>query len=430
MNKKKYRKLLSVTVLSLSFCFIPIHIYGQNETNINLDSCLSWAKQNYPLTKQKGYLMDISENNISNLNNEWLPQVDLASKAYYQSEASIFVLGPAILDFPKDNYSFGLHVNQMLFDLGLNSEYKKVDRASTQSEVLRNEIELYKLNDKVLQLYGNILILKENIKIIDSYSDDLKSRHTNMTTFVNNGAMLQSNLDVLEVEMLKTSQRLIEANANLQVLLQTLSLLINKQIDGNTSIAEIPANLNVASNSIMRPELRFFESQQTLYDEKTKLVNRKSMPRLSAFGEGAYGTTGHDMLKTFMHMYGIIGVSLTMNFTDIYSNRYEKKNLQINKRMVDMQKDLFELNMNTSLIQENGEIVKIKDMIKMDSTIVNKRISISKTSANQLENGAITSADYLTYLNAEKQAVLSQRIHEIQLGIAIKNYNITTGIKF
>ncbi|HEY4787649.1 MAG TPA: TolC family protein [Bacteroidales bacterium] len=426
----------------LNFCFLQLNVllfavflffssasFGQVETNLNLDSCLNWAKQNYPLIKQKGYLQDFSENNIDNINSKWLPQVNVVATASHQTEATVFALGSESLAFPKDNYSYGLHVTQTLFDFGLTSELKKVERAGTQSEVLKNEIELYKLNDKVLQLYGGLLVSKENIKILESYLDDLKNRQAGMASSVNNGAMLQSNLDVLDVELLRTSQKLIEANTNFKVLCQTLGLLLNKQIDEKASFAEI-STAQLSFTPVTRPELQYFESQQSLLDERAKLLNRKSMPYVMLFGEGAYGTTGYDMLKTDLHWYGIFGARLTWNINSIHSNHYEKSNLKINKSMVDEQKELFQLSMNTTMVQVDGEISKLKDMIQMDSTIVNKRISVSKTSASQLENGAITSADYLSYLNAEKQAVLSQHIHEIQLGIAIKNKEITSGIKF
>ncbi len=103
--------------------------------------------------------------------------------------------------------------------------------------------------------------------------------------------------------------------------------------------------------------------------------------------------------------------------------------MSVSKDIVDEQNELFQLNLKTTLIQQNGEIDKIKQIIELDKSIVEKRTSISKTAANQLENGTLTSSDYLTFLNAEKQAELNQRIHEIQLGVAIKSLNVTRGIK-
>jgi len=426
---RKYYKFKIFIFTSISIFVFCVNSFGQAEASINLDSCLSMVKQNYPLSKEKGYLEEIGKNNIKRINSEQLPQINLLSHATLQTEATTFDLGPEVLAYPKDNYSFGVHVTQTLFDFGLTSELKKVEQAETNTEVSKNEIELYKLNDKVLQLYGNILVSKENINILESYLDDIKNRRAKILSLVNNGAMLQSDLDVLDVEMLKTSQKLIEVSANQKVLYETLSLLINKEVDGNTLFAAIQtSNAQVPTISALRPEFQYFEKQKILIDETAKLINRKNLPRFSAFGEGIYGTTGYDLMKVDMHLYGIVGLKLSWNLSAIHSNRYEKRNLKIKKRRVDEQKELFELKMKTALVQSNGESSKLRDMIKLDSTIVNKRVSVSKIAANQLENGAITSVDYLTYLNEEKQAVLSQRIHEIQLGIALKHHDITSGI--
>jgi len=403
--------------------------YGQTETNINLDNCLKFAKENYPLAKQKGYLQAISENNIKAINATWFPQFNLVSKATYQSEVTDIELPgfPPIVS-PKDNYSFGLQISQTVIDFGVNSQLKKTDRANTETEIQKNEVELYKLNDRIIQLYGNVLVTKENIKILESFLDDIKSRQGNMVNSVNNGISLQSNLDVLDGEVLKTSQKLIETKSNLKILYQTLSLLINKQVDENTVFSEI-SDLPEMSNNIVRPELQFFESQNKLLDEKINLINRKTLPRLSIFGEGAYGRPGYNFLNDKMRTYGIVGVNLSWNISSVYNTSFEKKNMSVSKDIVDEQNELFQLNLKTTLIQQNGEIDKIKQMIELDKSIVEKRTSISKTAANQLENGTLTSSDYLTFLNAEKQAELNQRIHEIQLGVAIKSLNVTRGIK-
>lgn len=128
-----------------------------------------------------------------------------------------------------------------------------------------------------------------------------------------------------------------------------------------------------------------------------------------------------------MRLYGLVGLSLTWNVSSLYNLSYDKNNLMIQQKMIDEQRELFQLNVKSSLIQQNGEIERISQMSKIDDSIIAKRVSISKTKANQLDNGTITSSDYLSELNEEKQATLAQRMHQIQLGIAIATIQITTG---
>ena len=58
---------------------------------------------------------------------------------------------------------------------------------------------------------------------------------------------------------------------------------------------------------------------------------------------------------------------------------------------------------------------------------MNKRKNIVNVAATQLENGYITSSDYVTELSNENQAELNKKIHEIQFMIAQENLKITTG---
>jgi hypothetical protein len=248
-----------------------------------------------------------------------------------------------------------------------------------------------------------------------------------MASSVRNGLMLQSDLDVLDAEKLKTDQKMIEAKSNLKVLCQILSLFMNFTVDENTAFADLPLSSSTSVTGINRPELTLFSMQENLLNEKIKLSFRKTQPKLSAFADGAYGRPGFNFLNQKMRLYGIAGLALTWNISSLYNLSYDKKNLSIQQKMIEEQKELFDLNLNSSLIRENGEIEKLRQMSEIDNSIVDKRKSISRTKANQLDNGTITSSDYLTELNEEKQAILTQKMHAIQLGIAIANLNITTG---
>jgi outer membrane protein TolC len=61
-------------------------------------------------------------------------------------------------------------------------------------------------------------------------------------------------------------------------------------------------------------------------------------------------------------------------------------------------------------------------MIDKDQELIDLRVKITKTASSQLSNGTITSTEYLTQLNEEKQAKLNKETHEIQLINAKLNY--------
>ncbi len=228
-------------------------------------------------------------------------------------------------------------------------------------------------------------------------------------------------------QSLSYHKKVIELNANLKTLYQILSLYIGQQVDENTLFEEIPTTSATASATTNRPEWKLFDLQQNLINEKVKVLKFKTLPKLSAFASGSYGMPGYNFLATNPHFYALVGGTLNWNIGSVYNLIYERKGLNLSRNFIDVQKEMFELTQKTSTAQQTGEVEKMNLMIMKDNEIITKRKSITKTSADQLDNGTITSSDYLTELNAEKQSELNQRIHQIQLGIAYMNIKVITG---
>lgn len=425
--KKSLGRIWLTGSFIISICNVGV-LGAQNLQVISLDSCLKIAIDDYPLAQQKGYLRSMNENTIKGINGSWLPQVEMVSTATYQSEVTEFDFeGFPSINFPKDQYSFGLQLTQSIYDGGLAAQQKNTALASTAVEIGKNEVELYSLREKITQLYGNILLARENIRVLNSYIENIQSHERSVSSAVSNGTMLRSNLDVLDVEILNSRQKLYEANANLQVLYNTLALYIHEQPDDSTVFEEINATAPQQNATINRPELQLFNSQKQLFDERTRLSERGVYPHVSLFANGAYGRPGYNFLDQQFRLYAIGGLSLRWNISKFYNLSYDKENYTLNKDMVDVQRDAFMLNLTANLIKQNAEIENLLQMIETDKAIVEKRMAISKSASDQLNNGLITASDYITELTAEEQAVLNQRMHEIRLSVAEMNYSITTG---
>ncbi len=397
--------------------------FAQNPT-LSLDSCIQMAKRNYPLIKQNNLIAENEKNNIQSDNKNWLPKAQFISKATYQSEVIEF-LGTT---FPHDSYITAIDAEETLFDGGQTKNQKKLDKLNAETDLLKNEVELYKLIDRVNQLYSNILLTRENINTLNVYKDDINNKRTILSASVKNGMMLQSNLDGLEAEELKTEQSLVEAKDNLQALYLSLGQFVNKTIDDNTQLSTDPIMSLSKGDEINRPELKLFDTQKNLLDARHKLNNNAAMPRLTIGGEGAYGRPGPNFLNQDFRFFAQASVSLKWNIGSLYNLNNEKQNISINKQMVDVQREVFEFNLKSTLATQTAQINSLKEIIEKDKQIIEKRHSIKETAAKQLENGSITTTDYLTELNAEMQATLNQKVHEIKLMNAITNYNSTKGI--
>lgn len=418
------KKVLLLAILSAQFS------YAQQSTVTTLDSCISWAKQHYPLLKQNGLLTDMSQTNINALNENWMPKLSFSAQGVYQTEVVQFNIPGFNYHFPHDSYLGTVSLEQSIFDGGQTREQKNIEHLNTAAEVQKNEVELYKLVDRINQLYVSILLTRENINVLNVYKDDIDNRRKNLSAGQQNGLVLQSSLDELEAESLKTDQSLIESKDNLDALYRTLQFFTDHPITEATVFATTPIGGTTNGGGINRPELKLFSIQEEMLSSRYKLTNDYALPKVSFNAAGNYGRPGPNFINQQLRFFGSAGVSVKWNISSLYGLSREKKKYNLNQEMVDIQREVFLFNLNTTLTTQTAQINSLQEMIEKDKTIVEKRHSVTTTSSAQLENGKITVTDYLTQLNAELQATLNQKIHEIKLMNAQTSYNTTKGINF
>ena len=402
-----------------------IYTLGSAQNNaLSLDSCLQLAKRNYPLIKQNALITENAENNRNTENKRWLPKLSFGANAVYQSEVIEF-LG---MSFPHDSYVTALALEQNVFDGGQIHAQKRLDRLNSENELQKNAVEVYKLVDRITQLYSNILLNRENLKTLNIYKNDVGNKKAIISASYNNGLVLQSNVEALEAEELRTEQSIEEAKENIKAYYKSLTMYINQPVDDSTKFLTAPV-LNVSkSDEITRPELKAFEAQKAVWDARHKLNNSAALPRLTIGGQYAYGRPGPNFINQDLRFFGQASVSLKWNIAALYSLNNEKQNINLNKQMIDVQKEVFEFNLKNTMLTQTAQINSLTTMIEKDKQIIEKRHNIRLTASKQLENGSITSTDYLLELNAEMQAILNQKVHEVKLMNAITNYNSSKGI--
>jgi outer membrane protein TolC len=145
------------------------------------------------------------------------------------------------------------------------------------------------------------------------------------------------------------------------------------------------------------------------------------------FAQGGYGRPGLNQLKNGFDFYYIGGVRFNWSLGGLYTKKKEKELVEVNKKIVDIQKETFILNTNTQLKQQQSEIDKLQQLIASDNEIIVLRESVTNAAKAQLENGVITANDYLKEVNADDQARQSLITHGVQLLQAQINYQTISG---
>jgi len=174
--------------------------------------------------------------------------------------------------------------------------------------------------------------------------------------------------------------------------------------------------------------MKIFDLQLKKTDVLKDMVSVKTMPRFSAFGQAGYGRPGLNMLKNEFKEYYMVGAKVSWNIWNWNQNHTDRKIIDIQKDIINSQKDIFEKNLKISAEKQMGDIRKLQSLIEKDSELIELRNKIVKTYSSQLDNGIITSTEYLTEVNNQLQARLIMESHKIQLIQAKINYLTLTGI--
>lgn len=417
------RKLISIFLFTLIF----VSSYGQELT---LDSCQAMARKNHPLLRQAGIIDQISELRQQNIQTLNLPQFDLNARASWQSEVTQLALklpgfaGPEPL--AKDQYKAYVDIKQKLYDGGIAKKRQELEEADRLISRQQNETDLYKIKETVNILYFNVLILQENLLIIELKKSTLDERIKIVGSAVSNGVALPNELDQLKAEKLITEQQETELKATSQTTVSLLEIVTGLKITEQNHFSR-PADSGIQNNDLNRPEIVLFGLQKSKIDKNTEVLTNSRKPFVYAFGQAGYGRPGLNMLDNNFADYYMIGAGLAWNIWDWHKTTREKSTMKLQKELIDTNLDNFNRSIRMSLNQEENNFQKLKTLIGTDEQLVALKEQISKRSAVALENGTITSADYIRDLNAALQTKANLETHRVQLIQASVNYQTIKG---
>jgi outer membrane protein TolC len=400
--------------------FFSFNGYSQEIKKLSLDECIKLARENHPYYQDIQRIEDNSTLKTKNVNTQWLPQINGNAQATYQSEAidvniSIPQLGVNNhMGSSKDQYKFWLDVNQMLYDGGSVASQRNMTKALSKAEQYQNEAELHKITEQVNQTFFGSLLFKENIKLLEDVKQNLLKRQKTVEEAVKNGALQQSDLINISVEVLKNQQQIDEMNISYKTGLSILSELTGKQINDSIELI-MPLTVPTDTGNFTRPELKALEFQISSLDFNQKLSGSQRLPKVFAFTQAGYGKPGLNMLSDKFDTYYYLGLSMKWNLWDWSKSSREKKTYSIQKEMLESKTEAIEKNLRIAVDNSRARIEQLKKSLATDSTIVDMKSTVTKISAVKLEQGIITANDYITDLNSETQAKIQLKTHIIQL---------------
>ena len=165
-----------IIVLTLLLGYLSPTVYGQ----LTLDSCQQRARANYPLVKRYNLIEKSNEYSLATAGKNYLPQFAVSAKATYQSDVTkmpVSIPGIAIEGVSKDQYGVTLDVTQSIWDGGTTQAQKRIIKAGSDVEKRQLDVEVYKLTDRVNQLYFGILLVDEQLEQNRLLQEDLERNY-------------------------------------------------------------------------------------------------------------------------------------------------------------------------------------------------------------------------------------------------------------
>lgn len=400
-----------------------------SQQTLSLESCYESLQKNYPLIKNKALINEQSKYQLEAINAKQLPQFNLLLQASYQSDVTQMPIDNAMFGIVppnKDQYKSEIQLNQLIYAGNYIEASENLEASSSKVALQEIEVSIHQVEKQVNQLYFSILLQQNKTQLLVQNIELLKTQLAEVKAGIENGTILPSSDLVIEVEILKLEQQLLQTTLNEQQLKESLSELIGITIQPNTQLnTDFIQQMNSAP--LVSPELTLFEFQKEQIDASEQLLSKNNSIKVNGFATGGYGNPGLNFLENSFETYYIFGVRLNWNFLDWNVNKNERKSLLISKDLIETQTDLFNLQTSIALQEQQTEIDKYQALISSDEKIITLQQKIVERAQSLLKNGVYLASNYIlevtNLINSETQL----KTHEIQLLLSKANYNSTKG---
>ena len=402
---------------------ITFNLSGQE--GLTLGECYTGAVSIHPLAKEKEYLQSLWELRDQNLKSSLYPSLEAGASVLYNSNvvdlgnalSSLPVPGiaDAIGGMPHDQYRLTVDINQLIWDGGMVKSSRDVESAALRVSEQDVEVELYKTRERINDLFFSLALLKKKEELLESWLEVMKSREMIAVSAIENGIMLPSERDIINGELLDLRQQIEETSINISSLAKMLADITGLDINHSTSII-LPEPAIPRQSSLNRPELEAIDLRINQAEAGRSVLRSSRMPKAFGFATLGYGSPpGNNFFSDSFDTYAVVGAGIKWNIFDWNNSRRKGEMIDLNKQILSGRKSEIEDKLERALFAKEAEIQSIESLIESGEELVKIRQSISAASNSKFRNGTITSTEYITILNQEKEALLKNSINRITL---------------
>ncbi len=407
--------LMTLLLLPLSFATL------RAQEPLSLEDCYQAAQDNLPVLKNADLIGLQAELQTNNLQAQKLPQLQLIANGSFQSENIALEFPPQVpienIELPLYRAQLYAEVNYLLYDGGRLKAAKDNINALAQRQMAQLEIPAEQVRETVQQLFFSIHILRKQQEILQAGIATLQEREQAVQAAVDAGVLLPGNLSELRAKILETESLLLQAQQNEAGARRALSVLTQLELSAETPLA-LPEETAITpenSDFSQRADLRLFAFRQMELDARARQIEANRKPTLAAFAKGGVGYPNPlNLFDDQISPYGIVGLQLSWKPFDWGIAKRNKEALQLESAA--MQNERAQLVQQYSIrdVRLREQLALYELQIEKDRQLLDMQKQIAREAATQLEQGTITSADYLVKWNEVQQTQLRLELHRIQ----------------
>lgn len=396
----------------------------------SLDALLEGAVNSSGYSNSGKNYKQISEIEKNELFSNYYPQFTIDGQATYQSDVfdlPIKIPGMSLPTLRKDQYNINLNVQQLIWDGGAISANEKMSMLSAEANIENSKVKVRNIIEQVGTLYYSALKIKSSIESIKSVVSTLESNKKQIHSLVENGVLVRSNLDAIDIQINSKNQTLKSLNDDFQSLLKSIRLLTGFDDLSDVSLSEIELN-SVENLEINRSEINALDKYLQLNLEKVSLYKTSLMPKLSLFARLGYGNPNQfNMFEQEWSDYYLAGIKMTWKPFAWSSEQRNSEIALLQNQNLEIEKKEFIRQLNLQIDREDADLQKVESLLAQDKIILDLQRRIINDKYTQVLNGTATVSEYIIEINSLQQYEINMALHKIMLENAKSNLLIKSG---
>ncbi len=392
---------------------------GLTQESLSLETCYSLAIAHHPLGEKQALLSDIHERELDNLQSGRLPDLNLFALAGVQSETVEFPFENPMfprLDLPLYRGVAGVQVQYAIYDGGYKKASETIKTAGLQADLFEVEVELDQLKQQVNQLFFGLQLQAATGRVLELNRETLVRQIRRLEVQVESGVALPGQIKRLRVRLLELDAALEESARQQESLAGTLGRLLGREIDRNVRLENpsLPDFSFTEGHDRLEPKLLQLERERIAATSDLLTSGRKPIVTIGGTAGAGYPNQ-LNLFDVSFRPYATAEVRMNWTITDWGKTKREGELLSLRSQLLENQEEVFDYQIDLEEDRYRQDILNLEARLVRDQEILQLQEEVLAEVATQLDNGIVTSTEFIEQLNKRLEAQLQLEIHEIHL---------------